>query len=201
MDLPVNNLIALALATAVLVALPGPNAALIVANSLRGGMRAGAVTVFGTTLGVAVQLALVVLGFVAIIEIAADVLTWVRWAGVVYLIWLGVLTFRAPADDLAVSAAPAVFWRGCMIAALNPKTLLFNAAFLPQFAPSDAGAPEFVVIATLFLTLLLLGDLLWALFASSARKWLRDLTALRNKLTGGFLVLAGIGLALARREL
>lgn len=158
-------------------------------------------TVFGTTLGVALQLALVVLGLTAIVEGAADVLAWVRWAGVIYLVGLGIHTFRAPADGLkTVSAAPAIFWRGCLIAAINPKTLLFNAAFLPQFAPTDAGSPQFVAIATVFLGVLLTGDLLWALFANSARHWLRKYAGVRNRLTGAFLVVAGIGLALARRN-
>ena len=80
-----GSLIALALATAVLVSIPGPNVALIIANSLRHGIGAGVVTVLGTTLGVALQLALVVIGMAAILEYAADVLTWIKWAGVVYL--------------------------------------------------------------------------------------------------------------------
>ena len=129
-----ENILALGLATAVLVAIPGPNVALIVANSLQYGFRQGATTVLGTTLGVALQLGLVVLGLAAVIEFAADLLTWIKWAGVVYLVYLGIRAWREPAGDLAdVGARPAVFWRGCMIAALNPKTLLFNAAFLPQF--------------------------------------------------------------------
>jgi threonine/homoserine/homoserine lactone efflux protein len=90
----VDKLIALSLATLILVAIPGPNVALIVANSVRWGFRAGATTVFGTTLGVAVQLAIVVLGMAALVELAADALSWVRWLGVAYLLWLGIKTWR-----------------------------------------------------------------------------------------------------------
>ena len=107
-----ENIIALIVATLVLVSIPGPNVALIVANSLRDGLRAGFITVFGTTLGVAVQLALLVLGMSALIEIAADLLQWIKWGGVAYLIYLGVQTWRSPADDLAkVQASRAIFWR------------------------------------------------------------------------------------------
>ena len=182
--------------------IPGPNAALIVANTLRYGLRMGCVTVFGTTLGVAIQLAAVVFGMAVIIELAAEALTWVRWAGVAYLVYLGIRTWNEEPGDLnSVSAAPAVFWRGCMIAAINPKTLLFNAAFLPQFvvANGDVGQ-QLAVVAAVFLTVLLLGDMVWALGASSARKLLDRYAGARNRITGGFLVAAGVGLALSRRS-
>lgn len=199
----IDNLLALSIATAVLIAIPGPNVALIVANSLRFGWREGAVTVLGTTLGVAIQLGLVVLGMAALIEFAAETLAWIKWAGVIYLVYLGIRTWlQTTDDDLSnIDAKPAVFWRACMIAAINPKTLLFNAAFLPQFLPRGAGAGQFLLIATVFLAVLLLGDLLWAAFASSARQVLIRYGRLRSRLTGGFLVAAGIGLALSRRNI
>lgn len=196
------NLVALVLATAILVVIPGPNVALIVANSIRFGFRMGAVTVLGTTVGVAIQLVTVVLGLAAIVEIVADALTWIRWAGVAYLVYLGVRTWSEPAQDLtAVTAAPAMFWRGCMIAAINPKTLLFNAAFLPQFVANDGSAGmQLAVVATVFLAVLLVGDLIWALTAGSARQFLNRYSGARNRVTGGFLVVAGIGLALSRNS-
>ena len=193
------NLLALIAATAILVMIPGPNGALIVANSLRFGLRMGTVTVLGTTLGVALQLLAVVAGVAAIVELAAEALTWIRWAGVAYLVWLGVTTWRQPAEDLGqVVAAPVLFWRGCLIAAVNPKTLLFNAAFLPQFTGGGTIA-ELALVAGIFLTVLLIGDLLWAFFASAARPLIRESSQTRNRVTGGFLVAAGIGLALSRR--
>ncbi len=196
-----NTLIALAAATLVLVMIPGPNVALIVANSIRYGARMGTVTVLGTTVGVALQLATVLLGMAAIIEIAASALSWIRWAGVIYLIWLGIRTWMEPAEDLSkISAAPAVFWRACLVAAVNPKTLLFNAAFLPQFVSSGGSATvQFAMVSGVFLTVLLLGDMLWALTAGSAGRLLEKHAAARNKITGGFLVAAAIGLALSRR--
>ena len=196
-----QSLIALAIATAVLVALPGPNVALIVANSLRSGLRAGAMTVLGTTLGVAMQLVLVVAGLAAIIELATDVLSWIKWAGVTYLVWLGVRTWRQPVTDLAgVEAQPVVFWRACLIAASNPKALLFNAAFLPQFLGIDASAVQALLVGTVFLVVLLAGDMLWALFASAARPMLGRLSRLQNRLSGSLFIAAGVGLAISRRN-
>ena len=194
-----NTIGVLVLATAVLVVIPGPNVALIVANSLRYGIRMGVMTVFGTTVGVAAQLALVVIGLAAIVELAADVLTWIKWAGVVYLVWLGIRTWREPVADLQkVEAAPAMFWRGCMLAVLNPKTLLFNAAFVPQFVGAGS-TTQFALVATVFIGVLFVGDVLWAVFANSARQLLGFNARWRNRVTGAFLAAAGIGLAFSRR--
>ena len=195
-----NSLLALIAATSVLVMIPGPNVALIVANGLKYGFRMGAATVVGTTLGVALQLLLVVFGLTVVIAMAADVLTWVKWAGVVYLLYLGILTWREPADELtSVEAAPVMFWRGCLVALLNPKTLLFNAAFIPQFISGEsATAAGIGLVAAVYLAVLFLGDLLWAVFASSARHVIERFGRLRNRLTGAFLASAGVGLALSR---
>lgn len=194
-----NSLGVLVLATAVLVMIPGPNVALIVANSLRYGIRMGVMTVVGTTAGVAAQLALVVIGLAAVVEFAADTLAWIRWAGVVYLVWLGIRMWREPvAESQAVEAAPAMFFRGCLLAVLNPKILLFNAAFVPQFV-GDGSTAQFALVATVFVGVLFVGDVLWALFANSARQLLRRNALWRNRITGIFLAAAGIGLAFSRR--
>ncbi len=194
-----NSLGVLVLATAVLVMIPGPNVALIVANSLRCGIRMGVMTVVGTTVGVAAQLALVVIGLAAVVEFAADTLAWIRWAGVVYLVWLGIRMWREPvAESQEVEAVPAMFWRGCLLAVLNPKILLFNAAFVPQFV-GDGSTAQFALVATVFVGVLFVGDVLWAVFANSARQLLSRNALWRNRITGIFLAAAGIGLAFSRR--
>ncbi len=196
-----NTLLALVVATAILVTIPGPNVALIVANSLKFGFRSGFVTVLGTTLGLALQLALVVVGMTAIIELAADALSWIRWLGAAYLVWLGIRTWRTPADDLStLTAVPVLFWRGCLVAAANPKTLMFNVAFIPQFVGiGGTNALTPVTVAAVYLAVVLVGDMLWVALASSARRVLSRYMSLRNRLTGAFLTAAGIGLALSRR--
>ena len=195
------NLVALAVATAVLVAIPGPNVALIVATSVRHGFGAGARSVLGVAAGNALQLALVVAGMAAVIELAAGALNWIRWAGVAYLALLGLRTWNRPADASETgAAAPAVFRRAVLIAAINPKTLLFIAAFLPQFVVIDAGpAGHPATVAAVFLAVLLAGDLAWAALADRARRVLSRWGRLRNRIAGGFLVAAAAGLALTRR--
>ncbi|MGI9237681.1 MAG: LysE family translocator [Woeseiaceae bacterium] len=198
-------LLALIVATSVLVAIPGPNVALIVATSLGYGFRAGVVTVLGTTAGVALQLVFVLFGMVALIDVAADALIWIKWAGVAYLLWLGLRIWRQPADTEAVnpdSVEPSqtIFWRGCLLAVINPKTLLFNAAFVPQFIVTDSpSVTEIVAVGSTFLSVLFVGDVLWAACAHSAGGVLTRFAQIRNRVTGAFLTAAAIGLALARR--
>ncbi len=200
-----ESIIALVAATIVLILIPGPNVALIVANSLRHGMRIGVITSLGTTVGIALQLLIVVFGMAAVIELAADTLTWIKWLGVVYLLYIGLRTWNEPASDLSDIKAQSrtrAFWRGVILALINPKTLLFNAAFLPQFVGSSADASgQLLVLAGVFMTVIIIGDALWAVFAASARGWLGRFGRFHNRISGGFLLSAGIGLALSRRSI
>ena len=200
-----ENIIALVAATIVLILIPGPNVALIVANSLRHGMRIGVITSLGTTVGVALQLLIAVLGLAALIEWVADALTWIKWIGVFYLLYLGLRTWNELASDLSDIKAQSqtrAFWRGVILAVINPKTLLFNAAFLPQFVGQNSDASgQLLLLAAVFMTVIIIGDALWAVFAASARGWLGRVGRLHNRITGGFLLGAGIGLALSRRSI
>lgn len=197
---------ALIAATVVLVAIPGPNIALFVAHTLTHGLRHGLVTVVGTSLGVALQLAAVVLGFAVLLEYAASALSWLRWAGVIYLLYLGYTSWRHGPEDIGELAArraalPRLFWQGLLLALVNPKTLLFVAAFLPQFVSADAATP-FALLwpAAIYLGAIFLGDVCWALSASFARPALMRLGRLRHRLTGCLYIGSGIALALARIE-
>jgi threonine/homoserine/homoserine lactone efflux protein len=200
----VENIIALVAATVVLILIPGPNVALIVANSLRHGMRIGVVTSLGTTAGIGLQLLVVVLGLAALIELVANALTWIKWIGAVYLVWTGIRTWREPASDLSdvkILSDSRAFWRGVLLAVINPKTLLFNAAFLPQFVGNTPDASsQLLLLAGVFLTVIIIGDALWAVFAAGARAWLERIGHLHKRISGAFLVGAGVGLALSRRS-
>ncbi len=123
-------------ATAILMVIPGPNVALIVANSLAFGARAGFMTVAGTSAAMVVQLAVAALGVTALLGALAQAFEILRWLGVAYLVRLGIRAWRALADDLGKTRAVSpgkIFGRGFLVSLTNPKTLAFYAAFLPQF--------------------------------------------------------------------
>jgi homoserine/homoserine lactone efflux protein len=191
-------------ATALILA-PGPNVALIVANSLARGPRAGLLTIAGTSSAMALQLAVVVFGASTLLSVMADWFTLLRWIGVAYLVWLGLRAWTAPsADGDAPETEPGsnreIWLRGFAVSLSNPKTLLFFGAFLPQFVTpgADAGR-QLALLATTFLALATCLDSLWALSAGRLRPMVARGGRLANRLTGGLLVGAGVGLALARR--
>ena len=192
-------------ATALLMVIPGPNVALIVANSVAHGTRFGLLTVAGTASGVVVQLALTVLGASAALDFLAASFDWLRWAGVAYLIWLGIAAWRAPPVDLTqvrpqARSARLIYLRGLLVCLTNPKTLLFCGAFLPQFVTPGPGATrQLMLLAITFFVVSTLLDSLWAMLAARLRALLVARARLRNRVTGGLMIGAGLGLALARR--
>jgi homoserine/homoserine lactone efflux protein len=198
--------LAFVLAVTILMLIPGPNVALIVANSVTYGFRYGLLTVAGTSAAMVVQLGLTVLGMTELLGTLGAWFEWIRWIGVAYLIYLGVTQWRAPAVNLAEVApepksARAMFMRALLVSLTNPKTLFFYGAFFPQFVVTsrDVGAQVAILSAT-FLLLAVLLDGCWALAAGRARGLLGMHGRLRNRISGSLLVGAGIGLALARKS-
>ena len=192
-------------ATALLMVIPGPNVALIVANSVAHGTRFGLLTVAGTASGVVVQLALTVLGASAALDFLAASFDWLRWAGVAYLIWLGIAAWRAPPVDLTqvrpqARSVRAIYLRGLLVCLTNPKTLLFCGAFLPQFVtPGPDATRQLALLAVTFFVVSTVLDSVWAMLAGRLRALLVARARLRNRVTGGLMIGAGLGLALARR--
>ena len=196
-------LLAFIAASAVLIAIPGPNVALIVANSVAHGTRFGLLTVAGTSTAAAMHLGLTVLGMSALLAVLADWFEWIRWGGVAYLLWIGVAQWRAAPQDLT-RARPqgrqVIFGRGVAVGLTNPKTLLFYGAFFPQFVTPGADARmQFAELSLVFLAVAIGLDSLWAVLAGRARFLLARHGRLRNRLSGGMLIGAGVGLAMARR--
>jgi homoserine/homoserine lactone efflux protein len=200
--------LAFVLAATVLILIPGPNVTLLVANSLTYGPRRALITLAGTSLAIALQLIVVALGMSSLILVLAAWFDWLRWAGVAYLVWLGIRQWRARAvalDDVEVplAATGALFWQGVLVSATNPKTLLFYAAFFPQFVDStSAPGPQLALLCITFLVLATALDGTYVLLAGRLGPWLRGRrrARLRNRIAGTLLIGAGFGLALARRQ-
>ncbi len=194
------------LASVILILMPGPNVSLIVANAIAHGTRYGLLTVTGTSSAIVVQLALTVLGLTATLGMLAGWFEWIRWLGVAYLLWLGIRQWMAPPVDLTrIRPQPrsfrAIALRGFLISLTNPKTLLFYGAFFPQFLSRDVPiGPQVALLSLTFLVIAVGLDCGWALLAGRVRSVLALRGRLRNRLSGGCLIGAGIGLALAHRR-
>lgn len=193
--------------TVILGCIPGPNVALIVANSVAHGVRYGLATVAGTVSAQVIQLIAVSAGLTALLESMGVWFTVLRWLGVVYLIYLGWRQWRAPAVDLARvhagSRVPltAMLPRAGAVSLTNPKVLLFLGALFPQFISSAHPAlPQVALLAMTFLVIVGVMDSGWAMAAGRARTLLTRHARLRNRVSGGLLMAAAAGLAVAHRR-
>jgi homoserine/homoserine lactone efflux protein len=194
--------------TVVLILIPGPNVTLLVANSLAYGPRRALTTLVGTSSAITLQLAIVALGMSSLILVLASWFAWLRWLGVAYLFWLGIRQWRAAPvvlDDIDTRRITRgrLFWQGVLVSATNPKTLLFYAAFFPQFVdPSRPPGLQLGLLCTTFLIVATVLDGSYVLLAGRLRSWLRGRrrARLRNRITGSLLIATGLGLALARRS-
>jgi len=191
-------------AVTVLMMIPGPNVALIVANSVAYGPKYGLLTVAGTSSAMIVQLALTAIGMAELLGTLGAWFEGLRWIGVAYLVYLGLRQWTAPAVDLTKTkpepkSASAICGRALFVSLTNPKTLLFYGALFPQFVTTDHPvAPQVAILSAAFLAIAVLVDGAWALAAGHARGLLAAHGRLRNRISGGLLFGAGAALALAR---
>jgi threonine/homoserine/homoserine lactone efflux protein len=201
-----NLYTAFVVATAIMILLPGPSVLLTVAHSLAFGPRRALDTVAGATCGVAVQLSVTLIGMTSLMLILAQWFEWLRWLGVAYLVFLGVQLWRARPREVAsvpvVAPGRSLFLQGLVVTTANPKSMFFLAAFFPQFVdPAAPPALQFALMGVSFLVITYVFTALWALVAGRARNLLQTPAGalLKNRISGGLMIGAGLGLAVARR--
>lgn len=202
-----NIFLAFVAATMVMILSPGPSVLLTIAHSISYGWQRAISTVAGATVGVAVQLIIAAIGLVSLLNLVAGMFEWLRWAGAAYLIYLGIRQWRSAGTPLEVDtleeSGTKRFVQGLAVTVPNPKSLIFIAVFLPQFI--DTTRPvgvQFVIIVPTFLLITFGITSAWALVAAKASGFLQSKRAIRSALrgAGGLMVIAGVGLALARRS-
>jgi threonine/homoserine/homoserine lactone efflux protein len=196
------------LAAALLVAVtPGPGIFYVAARTLAGGRAEGLASSFGTGIGGLAHVLAGAIGVSAVVMASAEAFTALKLGGALYLIWLGLKTWREarvaePADVLSTGARQA-FRDGIFVEALNPKTAAFFLAFLPQFVdPSAAVAQQFIALGLLSVALNTAADVVVALWAAKARDGLarRPATIARlRQASAGVMCGLGGGLLLAQR--
>ncbi len=188
-----------------LMSTPGPSQLLMLTNSGVHGFRRSLATAAGDLSANALQMLAAGLGLAAIIAASAAALTVIKWAGVAYLIWLGVRMIRrakpdkpAPQGQQKRTSLKTLWLQGFLTSAANPKAVVFFAALFPQFITADAPFwPQFLILSAtyividgLFLSTYGLGST-WVVkrFKGSARVWV-------ERIGGGFMIGAAVLLAL-----
>jgi len=196
------------LAAVIIAAIPGPGILYVAARTLASGRQAGIASTFGTALGGLVHVFAGGIGISALILASAQLFTLLKLAGALYLVWLGIRTFRdaghlLPEPPGAVGNERA-FRDGVLVEALNPKTAAFFLAFIPQFVDPMAGhsALQFIALGVISVTLNTVADIVVVIFAAKAREsFKRRPHVVRRLRQGSGICMAGLGvsLALARR--
>jgi len=188
-----------------LIIIPGPNVLIIISTSLSHGKHRGLQTVAGTSLAMAIQLIIVALATSTFIQFLTNGFYILKWVGVAYLLYLGLLHFKYAFFNKISSTeltASASFSRGFFVSLTNPKTLLFFSAFFPQFVSSTES--YLVQISLLSITFLLLAVMLdtgYALLSVKLKPLLeqRRLVKLQNGFSGLLFLGASAWLAVSRR--
>lgn len=197
---------AFAAASAVLLIIPGPTILLVVSYALGQGWRTALPMAVGVALGDFTAMTLSMLGIGALLAASATVFTALKWVGAAYLVYLGIKLFRAGGRldaEPRTDATPAVrmMAHAWLVTALNPKSITFFVAFLPQFLDRNADfLTQMVIFESTFLVLAFLNAFGYALVAARARALVRNERAIRifNRAGGTLLIGAGVATVAVR---
>lgn len=196
---------AFCVAATALALVPGPTVTVIIANSLRYGSRAGLMNVAGTQAGFVIWLGIAAMGLGAAIKLMGTWFDVLRWAGAVYLVWLGIKMLLSK-GDLAVAVDRArprgsFFLQGFVVIISNPKMLVLFGAMIPPFLSKDGNMmQETLLLGFTFMVIAAAGDTLYALMAGKAGQWLsRSRIRAIEIVSGVCLTAGGVWMALRGR--
>ncbi|ANW03209.1 LysE family translocator [Bradyrhizobium icense] len=196
------------LAASLLVAItPGPGIFYIVARTLVGGRTEGLASSVGLGLGGLVHVFGGAVGISALVMASAEAFTFLKIAGALYLIWLGLKTWReariVEPTEVQTTGVRRAFRDGIIVEALNPKTAAFFLAFIPQFVdPSANVAAQFIVFGLISVALNTSADLVATHWAAKARAGLArrpSILAKMRQVSGAIMCGLGATLVFARR--
>lgn len=202
------HLVAFIVVAAVVIVIPGPSVLFVVSRALASGRQVALLSVLGNTMGEYLQVTAVAFGLGALAHQSVVLFTFMKLAGGLYLVYLGVRTFRerGQAESLVALSQPTPrrhpfhpFVEGVTVGATNPKTLVFLGAILPQFVTLASGhvTTQILFLGLVFSAIAVLSDSTWALVAGAARAWFVR-SPRRLALIGGAggLAIVAVGLGL-----
>lgn len=192
------------LMTFVVSATPGPNMLFVMSTSARHGVRAAVVAMLGCMTALLAMMSVSAAGLGALLQTFPTVFEALRLAGAAYLAYLGVKCWRSPVQDRRGDGATgtpatseptvpsgAIYRQGFLVAASNPKAILFAAAFFPQFINPDAAQlPQFAILLTTFTVIEVGWYFVYAVSGKRLSIYLQRATVMRafNRLTGGVFI-------------
>ena len=215
-----STLLAYLAAAVVLVLVPGPGTAWIVAQTVAGGTARGLRAGLGLETATLIHALAAGLGLSAILATSATAFDLLKYAGAAYLVWMGIRAWRdapRPAEAADPDAAPSVpepdpdgerqppvYWRSVLTGVLNPKTALFFLAFLPQFVRPERGLVwvQFLVLGTLLSIIGMSHSTLLSVAIGRFGRALRTsprMARWRQRTLGAFFVGLGLRLAVQQR--
>lgn len=196
-------------ASLALLLIPGPTVLLVLSYALSKGRSVAVASAAGVALGDLVAMTASLAGLGALVLASATLFTALKWVGAAYLIYLGVKLIRsAPTNGLEMPEADnittsRVFGHTAAVTALNPKSIAFFIAFVPQFIRADAALlPQFAILIATFVTLAAANALAYALAADRLRGVIArpNVIAWITRAGGGALIAMGVLTATLRRS-
>ena len=194
--------IAFVIAGTIIAISPGSGAILSMSHGLAYGVKKASATVLGLQLGLILVLVIAGAGVGSLLLASALAFTVVKVVGALYLIWLGISQWRAPAEASDVPTAGLAIhptfrrrvMTGFLTNATNPKGIIFMVAVLPQFIAQDAPVlPQLAILGATMVTIDTTVMHGYALLASSMQRWFRDPHAVKmqNRFFGAVLMVVG----------
>lgn len=201
--------IAFVAASTSLLLIPGPTVLLVMSYALSQGRQVALATVAGVALGDLIAMSASLAGLGALVFASAMLFAALKWIGAIYLVYLGVRLFCSASsaslgeiDQSVKVPARGVFGHAAAVTALNPKSIVFFIAFVPQFlTPEKALFPQFVILTATFVGLAAMNALAYALLADKLRTKIVRPSVLGwlSRLGGGALIAMGIATATIKR--
>ena len=198
--MPLENWLAYTFVTATFLLIPGPTILLVISYSLIRGRQAVFALLLGVGLGDIVAMILSFIGVGLLLQTVAIAFQFLKWIGAAYLIWLGIRMCRSDSESMELSAITdkkvwhAIMANAFVITALNPKSIVFFLAFLPQFINSKKPfITQSLILGSTFLVLAITSVLFYSMLASftGQQMQLSLINRWTNRIGGSLLIGAG----------
>lgn len=205
----IQTWLAFVAASTALLLIPGPTILLVLSYAISQGKRVAIATVAGVALGDFIAMSAALAGLGALVLASATLFTVLKWIGAAYLVYMGLKLLRSAStaslgalEDVEQTSPSSVFGHAAAVTALNPKSITFFIAFVPQFVVVDSPLlPQFAILVVTFVGLAALNALAYALLADKLREKIARPSVLVwfSRLGGTALITMGIATAAFKR--